>query len=437
MQFIYIVSILIFLSACSTQKALHTQEMKKPEYIADLKEIPQDPSIYSKGIEKKSFNSENFEKKYFRVWNLEKISISLEEAMWPYRAFKYGNSYGENLQLINQDFFDTVLENSNFKEYGTINKRAVSLQLLNIRAFPTQRPLLRNPKEAGEGFPFDYMQNSSIAANKPLFVSHYSKDKKWAYIESSFAFGWVEVRDIVLLDKKQTDIWQNAQQIFILKDGVPIYTQNNNFLYKSRIGMLFALIKENSDSFTVLTLTKDENSQAIYRNSKLSKEIAHKGVIDFSSENINLIINQLSKTNYGWGGLYGQRDCSSTLRDFYTPFGLWLPRNSSAQSLVGKSLSLATLNDTQKIELIKEKAIPFETLLYKQGHILLYVGIFNNEVIVFQNIWGIKTLQKGEEGRFVIGKPVFSTLKIGSNLENYDDKSSLLTNLKSFNNLRE
>lgn len=437
MQLLYIVGISILLSACAAHKDLQTQKIEEIEYITDLKEIPQDVSLYSKVVNNKRFNLENFEKEYFRVWNLERVDISLEDAMWSYKAFRYGDCYGENLQLLKQDFFDQILKNSNFDKYATLNKRALSLKELNIRAFPTEKPVLRDPQKAGEGFPFDYMQNSLIAANKPLLISHYSQDKKWAFIESSFAFGWVKTDDIVVIEKKYTDIWQNAQEAFIVKDGVPIYSEKNTFLYKSRIGMLFAIIKEDRDSFKVLTVTKDENSQAIYMQSKLSKEIAHKGVIDFNSENINAIISQLSQTKYGWGGLYGQRDCSSTLRDFYTPFGFWLPRNSFSQSQVGEIYFLEDLNDTQKIALIKEKAIPFETLLYKKGHIVLYVGTFNEKIIIFQNVWGVKTQNAESEGRFIIGKPVFSTLEIGSNLKEYDENSSLLKNLKSFNNIGE
>ena len=34
---------------------------------------------------------------------------------------------------------------------------------------------------------------------------------------------------------------------------------------------------------------------------------------------------------YGWGGIDGGRDCSSTIKDLLTPFGIWLPRDSKDQ----------------------------------------------------------------------------------------------------------
>jgi len=434
LQLVYIVFISLLISACSVHKDTHPSAQEETllglEKIADLEYIPQDVFVYSTGINKEALELEDFQNNYFRVWNIDKISIDLKDAMWSYDAFKYGNSYGENLQLLSQEFFDTALENSNFTDYASINKRALSLNLLNLRAFPTEKPLLRDPKKAGEGFPFDYMQNSSIAANKPLFVSHYSKDKQWVFVESSFAFGWVKSKDIVFIEKKYTDLWQNAEQIFISSDNIPLYSQNGDFLFKSRVGMMLALISEDEDTYTVLTVSKDENSQAIYFNSKILKTYSHKGVLAFNSKNIDKIISGLTFSNYGWGGMYGQRDCSSTLRDFYTPFGLWLPRNSSRQAVTGKTISLNGLSDEEKINLIKAEAKPFETLLYKRGHIVLYVGTLKDEVIVFQNVWGVKTQEDGIEGRYVIGKSVFSTLELGKNLKEYDDNASLLRNLQ-------
>ena len=138
-------------------------------------------------------------------------------------------------------------------------------------------------------------------------------------------------------------------------------------------------------------------------------------------------------SNYGWGGMYGERDCSSMLRDLYAPFGLWLPRNSSKQSKIGEVISFDGLDNKQKIALIKEKALAFKTLLYKKGHIMLYVGVYRDEVIVFHDTWGIKTKEGEVEGRIIIGKTIFSTLKLGKEQENYDKSSELLRNLKSMN----
>jgi hypothetical protein len=121
--------------------------------------------------------------------------------------------------------------------------------------------------------------------------------------------------------------------------------------------------------------------------------------------------------------------------DFYAPFGLWLPRNSSQQAKIGEVISLNDLRSSEKIKIIKEKAKPFRTLIYKKGHIGLYVGTYENKIVMYNNVWGIKTIKDGVEGRFIIGKPIFSTLEVGSNLREYDKDSSMLKKLKSISTL--
>ena len=402
--------------------------------ISDLITFPQksDPYLENINIKNVNISQSSYEKNYFRVWN--KIPTdNVNSAMWPFYSYKAGDTYGEDFNLIDKDFFISMKENSNFDTYKSINKSALTLKHLNIRAFPTNKPLFRDPTLAGEGFPFDYMQNSTVSANKPIFISHYSKDKEWAYIFTSFTGGWIKVDELVIIEKKYTSLWQKAEQVFLIKDDVSIYDEKGVFLFKSRVGMMLPLIGEDKDNYIVLSVSSYKNSQPNYHKSKISKKISHKGIMNFNKDNLKLVMNEISKSKYGWGGVFNERDCSSTLRDIYTPFGLWLPRNSSQQAKVGKIIKLDGLDDEQKLQLIKEKAIPFKTLLHKKGHILLYVGVYNDEVVAFHNIWGIKTKKDSIEGRIVVGKAVYSTLNLGKNQNYYDNESAILKNLDSLN----
>jgi len=417
------------------QKKMAIQKVVQEQTILDISEIPQDVSFYTKNIGDLNITQESYEKHYFKVWNLSKIDISLEDVMWAHKLFNETNSYGENLQLRQKSFFENLLLNANYEEFASLNRTAVTLNLLNIRAMPSDKPLFRDPSKAGEGFPFDYLQNSTISPNKPILISHYSKDKEWVFIESSFTFGWVKSKNIVPIKKEYTLLWQEAKQIFIRSDNEPIYTTTGEFLFRSRLGVIFPLITEDEESFTVLSISKDADNKAYYQKSKISKEIASKNPLKFNAQNIEKIIRLLSLNTYGWGGMFSERDCSATIRDFYAPFGLWLPRNSYKQSLAGKTLSLDGLSQEEKLDIIKREAKPFQTLLYKKGHIALYVGLYKNKPIIFQNVWGVKTKKAGKEGRFIIGKPIFSTLEVGKNLFDFDKNSSMLQNLKTMTKL--
>jgi hypothetical protein len=440
LRYITVVFIALFFLGCAQKHSVKPDTAKEevPQVLADLQNVDQNVSAYLDGVNERYIGSlESYEKHYFLPWNIEKIDISLHEAMWAYRAFSMNNSYGENLQPLSAEFFRDIYARSNFKNFATLNRPAITLKLINIRAFPTEKPLLMDPKKAGEGFPFDYMQNSSIAPSKPILVSHYSRDREWVFIEASFAYGWVKARDIAFIPKKYAKLYQEAQKEFVTQESQPIYDANGNFLFRSRIGMMLPEVEEKKEAFKVLTIGSYKESSAYYIESNISKKVLHKDILEFNRENIAKILNEVRDVKYGWGGMYGQRDCSSTLRDFYAPFGLWLPRNSYEQSRIGRVILLEGLSDAKKLQTIKEEGVPFETLLYKKGHILLYVGVKNNEVIVFQNTWGVKTKKEGEEGRFIVGRPIFSTLELGSNLKNYDANASILTQLKSMNILTQ
>lgn len=434
MKYLSIVLILFVFGGCTSKNALHVVKYRSDIY--DLQYIPQDVDVYaSTVISNKEIDENLFLQHYFKIWNITTLPYSVETIKWPFKYYKYPQVYGENLQPLDQSFFDSMYDNFNFEAYATLNKRAITLHYSNIRAFPTNRPVLLDPRKAGEGFPFDYMQVSSIEANKPLFVSHYSKDREWVYVYSSFTSGWMKSNEIVFVDDDYVEFAQKSESVFIIKEGKPIYDAAGHFLLQSRIGMRLPFVREDNESYTVLIVSKYKANEALYLEAKISKEMGHKNILEYNSENVATIIKEVSKTDYGWGGLYGQRDCSSTLRDYFSPFGIWLPRNSSKQSMIGDVVSFKGLDEEQKIELIKEKAEPFKTLLYKKGHIMLYVGTYNEKSIIFQNVWGIKTKSWGKEGRIIIGKPIFSTLNLGEHQSDFDADSSIIKNLKSMNTL--
>ncbi|MDD2790523.1 MAG: SH3 domain-containing protein [Sulfurimonas sp.] len=438
MKFSYLFVVAFLFFGCSNQKLEPKVEIIVEQNIPiyDLVRLAQTPEVYTKDI---NFTAspleiqERFERAYFRVWNIEKQSTFLEEVKWPFRSYTPKNSYGENLQPHTQSFFDLMYENSNFDDFSTLNKRAVTLYRLDLRLFPTNTPLLHDPSLAGEGFPFDYLQNSSVHANKPLFVSHYSKDKEWVYVFSSFASGWVKTNQIAFLDKIYTDLWQNAQQVFLTEDNIALHDEEGNFLFKSKIGMMLALIDEDDENYTLLAVSSYKISEPQFVKTKISKAFAHKEKLDFTSENLNKIVGQLALSHYGWGGMHEQRDCSSMMRDLFAPFGVWLPRNSYSQSRVGQVISFEGMSDEEKIQTIKEKGIPFKTLLYRKGHIVLYVGTVADEIVIFHDTWGIRTLKDGVEGRVVIGRAIFSSLYLGEEQKYFDTNATMLKSFKSMN----
>lgn len=435
--------ILLTLAGCvnnPTEKKLSLEDDSYNPPIHDLEVFPQNIDPYLSNLHERTEHfaqQEGYDKRYFEPWHYKMPPLSQSSIMWPYSSYTYGKSFGENLKLLNEQWFIDIQNMGNYEAYGTLNLKAISLSYLDLRNFPTNKPVFRNPHKAGEGFPFDYMQNSGIHANEPLFVSHLSRDGNWAYVFTAYATGWVDKRGISFLEDKVVKHWQEARQIELIDEYYSIKDLDDNFVFRSRVGMRLALISVEKDHYIALAITAGKDNTASYKKVKIPLDIAKEGKLVLNTTNMQRITSLMLKSNYGWGGLYEERDCSSTLRDLYAPFGIWLPRNSSQQSKVGKVISLKDLSKEEKEKAIIERAVPFETLLYKPGHILLYLGTYQGKISVLHNAWGIKTIHNGVEGRRIIGKTIISSLEIGKETEGYNSEKSILVGLSSMNILTQ
>ncbi|MDD5051125.1 MAG: SH3 domain-containing protein [Sulfuricurvum sp.] len=369
-----------------------------------------------------------FEQHFFSPWTYTMPPISLQEATWPIRAFKGG--YGSNLRPVPITWFKELEDQSNFDMFGQLNQKAITLKWMDIRVLPSDKPLYKDPKLPGEGYPFDYLQNSSVNYNEPVFISHTSKDGAWSYIFTNNASGWVKSDGLSIVNNATIEKIEKAEKVFILDDDIPLHRKDSKFIAYTRIGMVLPLDHVDNENYYVNVI--DENNTLI--NVSIPLKSAHIGISHLNKKDLIQIGAQLLKNTYGWGGMYHERDCSSMIRDMYTPFGIWLPRNSLSQSHKGEVISFSELSNDEKLTLIKEKGIPFETIIYLKGHVLLYIGTFGDNVMVMHNVWGIRTIDKfGNTGRYIIGKAVISTLELGKDLADFDPAMKLLTRIESMN----
>ncbi len=94
-----------------------------------------------------------------------------------------------------------------------------------------------NPKIAGEGYPFDYNQNSRVKINTPILISHYSKDRVWAFVESNYVLGWVRVDNLLLIDEKIEKEFKDSELFVIVKEGFQIF--DKSLLEELKVGTFF------------------------------------------------------------------------------------------------------------------------------------------------------------------------------------------------------
>ncbi len=289
----------------------------------------------------------------------------------------------------------------------------------DFRVFPTSSRMFYNPSKAGEGFPFDYNQNSRVKINTPVLISHYSKDKAWAFVESHYVLGWVRLDNLLLIDENLKDGFMSNELYVIVKEGFEIFDKTS--LEDMKVGTFFT---KKDDKY--LLATNNGFKKVDIDDYKIKKL-----PIKFDSKNIELISKEFIGEPYGWGGINNHRDCSSFTQDFFTPFGIYLKRNSKSQTELHKYIDLSKLEDKEKKEFIRKNAEPFLTLIYLRGHIMLYVGNKNNEPLVMHNVWGVRTKSLfGESGRNIIGKTVITTLEPGIELYNSDKSKTILRKIQ-------
>ncbi len=364
----------------------------------------------------------DFQLKFFAPWNREFPSVTPDRSLWAWEEWKDATPWGENLRPHSRQWMEALLVNCAMEEWGNVNRKAVACVDTDLRALPTNRPFFRDPSSAGEGFPFDYLQNSRVKAGEPLFTGHFSRDRAWAFVETGYASGWVDVRDIAFVDETLAEKWMDLPQAFVIDDGVQVMDLQGLSRFSAKIGTVLPLLAGGifSGSLTVGVPVRDIEGMVVLKEASLSTDKVSPGPLELNQWNIAAVINRMLGTPYGWGDSLGNRDCSGAVRDLFTVFGIWLPRNSAAQARAFPFVAFEEESGEEKQMRLISGAIPFTTLLRVPGHIMVYLGTFRGEPCVFHSLWGIRTARDGIEGRHVIGSAVITTLRPGEGVEDLD-----------------
>jgi SH3 domain (SH3b1 type)/NLPC_P60 stabilising domain, N term/NlpC/P60 family/SH3 domain of SH3b2 type len=412
--------------------------LKAPETIKDIVDLRQDHAAYLNDsvkvkdlltAEAQSQLDEDYNIIYFSVWHQRQPFYALPDRVHlDFIKFGVNPGFGENKLRHSKDWLKKLKQNAFLNNYPNAGYTAITTRNTSLRSLPTQRPHFNSAKGDSASWPFDNLQRSSVAANTPIFVCHISADKSWALVETSFTFGWIPADDFARVDTDFIKAWEAGRYAVITRDQTSILDESGSFILKASLGYIFPLINETAGNLEVLAAVAGKNNNAVIKHGFVSLEMSAVKPLRLTSLNAIKIANELIGEPYGWGGLYGNRDCSSMTRDFFAPFGIWLPRHSEDQvKEVGSYVNLQGLDPEQKEKIILEKGVPYLSLLWRKGHVMLYIGENGGRALIFHNIWGIKTKDlMGKEGRKIIGQAVITTLRPGNELRCIDPEGGTL-----------
>ncbi len=438
-KILYIILLIITVTAIADPlKAVEPRELPLDSEIQDVLTLPQNPFFYltedyNRRLiteEEQSEYLEEFKEFYFSPWFQEKPRHGMDVQEWIFSHFGEKQGYGENRRLRTIKWLEEQRARANLSALGTLNRKAVSVRETDLRLLPTPRPFFYDFNLPGEGYPFDYLQNSAVHAGEPLFISHLSGDGAWAWSETSYAAGWVKIEDIAFVNDGLIQKWTHLPLGVVIADNFPIKDQDGQFCLNGRAGTILPITGRYITRNRIIIPLRGLDGNAIEGTALLSSDKLGTHPLPFTSWNAALICETHMEMPYGWGG-YGQnRDCSATIRDIFLPFGIWLPRNSGAQAKTGITIDLENMENTDKIHAILREARPFCTLVNKKGHVMLYIGRYRENPLILHNTWGIRTLDNGKEGRKIIGKTVITTLAPGKELPDlYPGKGLLIDSI--------
>ncbi len=268
----------------------------------------------------------------------------------------------------NSSNVDNILKNRNLNNINLTMEKGIVVKRTNLRSFPTNISFYdkKNVKD------YDRLQETELLVNTPVLIIHRSLDNLWYFVISPTYFGWVLQSDIAYTTDSDYNYFINSNSFGIITN--PSLNINDTILDMS---VKLPLVKVNKDSFVLMLPIKGNNGYVESKEITINNDDISLGYLPYTKENVYKLASTYINTPYSWGGKDMGVDCSSFISNLYRTFGFVFPRNTSNQnSSVGSVTNLGSINDTEKLKII-EGTNP--SLLYMNGHVMLYIGMENNK----------------------------------------------------------
>lgn len=420
---------LMLLTACGG-KQVPTREGDLPPWmgtLADLRQFPQDLNVYAKaaGPDKalldageQAAQDARFNRIFFGPWDMGKTSMRKRDVA---AIFRRARGFKRDDIRWSQTEWDQISRNAHLRTFPSRAQAAITVRNTDLREMPTHETRFSEPTPDSRANPFDYFQYSLLPPGTPLLIAHTSLDGRWHFVECPVAGGWVDAKDVALVDQEFKSVWRSGRYAALLRDKVTLPGVGpNGGDGQANIGTMLPLNSESAEGgLRVLVPLKGPDGMARSAEVVLAKGDAAPKPLPLTPGNVARVGNVMMGQRYGWGGMFGDRDCSALTRELFTPFGLWLPRNSGAQARMGVVQPLEGLSAKEKEALILNNGVPFLSMVGMRGHITLYVGKYKGRAAIFHNVWGVRTIEDGnDDARFIIGRAVVTSITPGAELKN-------------------
>jgi hypothetical protein len=403
-------------------------EMEKPEFWIKKIQNPGRLLLTSEEIQK--MNEKNLKREGLFLcsvkdlkeeWTKEEILTLLSED-WEGFGRNEGIRYGRYGYPLEESFWNELQKNSNKESLKEKNRMhfGLTVKRTDIRVFPTEEPSMNTPTN----YEFDRFQHSSIAPGSLIGIYHFSKDRLWAYVQTSFIRGWIHTTAFAIAKEKNEAVdYEGAKERLVITGSfVKVFGDPSlhQIIFLAQMGTTFPLLSLPKETgmteqcHLIQIPFREVDGGLSFRKGYIHREEdVHEGFLSYTQENMARQAFKMLHQPYGWGEMFGARDCSRFIMDTFATSGILMPRNSKLQARIGVSLGLVEGMTIKEKERVLDRAIPLATTLRLPGHIMLYLGKDKGKYYAIHNIWGIQKVGWFAPATEKIGKVVVSDLSLG------------------------
>lgn len=310
---------------------------------------------------------------------------------------------------VEADISDTVTY-----EYAICVKRSVA------RTLPSDEFVSDDPDEIF----FDDLISAEVMPFTGVVILGSSKDGEWNYIINGSFCGWVNADTLAVCKDKeewlsicQPDEFLVVTGSEIVMDETAVPTSSSGMILPmgTKVRLSKAMTNDNdqgnlegvSDNdlgtaaadnietvngrsaigtyIVDIPYRKDDGSVGIEQTLiPISKDVSL-GYLTMTSESVLRQSFKFLGRVYGYGGSLSSNDCSGFIRQVYSCYGFDLPRNATAiaqRSDLG-SMETSTMTTDKKKKILSEMSPGL--LLYMDGHIMMYLGMYDNNPYVISS----------------------------------------------------
>ncbi|MBN2299248.1 MAG: SH3 domain-containing protein [Deltaproteobacteria bacterium] len=322
---------------------------------------------------------------------------------------------GERVQA---GFFDKISSNMNLA--GIPEKVNVCFGI--VTAYSNQRIL---PTDSGMyagkvNHAFDRLQNSALDIGTPLAILHWTSDKKWLYADSPLCSGWLPAQNVGLCSREQLIHYTGAEPFVVtLPAKTDLFLDEDLRRHHAyvRMGTRFVSKPDNGKGVVEILLPlRSPDGSCLFMGGFVAETALHHGYLPYTPRTIITQAFAMLNAPYGWGGMYGEQDCSRFIQEIFATVGIHLPRNSTQQAKVGMMAALFEENmpAPQRSAALFEHALAGISILQMRGHVMLYLGFFEGEPYAIHDMWGYLEPDSDGERLRVTNRVVVTDLSPGS-----------------------